>query len=68
MKSQDKFETTLNWFCKDFGVPVDLILDGFSIQTKFAMKRFCDQGLMTLELSAHCQVVLNSALDYSRKL
>ena len=34
MKSQDEFETALNWFCKEVGVSVDLILDGFSAQTK----------------------------------
>ena len=34
MKSQDEFETALNWFCKEVGVSVNLILDGFSAQTK----------------------------------
>ena len=50
MKSQDEFETALHWFCKEIGVPVDLILDGFSAQTKTTIKRFCDQVGTTLKI------------------
>ena len=32
MTSQDAFETSLHWCCKEVSVPVDLIVDGFSAQ------------------------------------
>ena len=38
MKSQSEFETVLHWFCKEVGVPVDLIVDGFSAQKKPSVK------------------------------
>ena len=50
MKSQDEFETALHWFCKEIGVPVELILDGFSAQTTSTVKRFCDQVGTTLKI------------------
>ena len=50
MKSQDEFETALHWFCKEIGVPVELILDGFSAQTTSTVKRFCDQVGTTLKV------------------
>ena len=50
MESQDEFEPTLHWFCKQIGVLVDLIVDGFSAQKKLSVKRFCDQGGTTLKI------------------
>ena len=38
MKSQDELETSLHWFFKEVGVPVDLIVDGFSSQKKLSIK------------------------------
>ena len=38
LKSQDEFETALYWFCKEVGVPIDLIVDGFSAQKKPSVK------------------------------
>ena len=52
MKSQDEFETDSTGFFKEVGTPLDLILDGFSDQTKSSVKMFCDQvstDLKTLE-------------------
>ena len=43
MKYQDEFETALHWFCTEFGVLVNMIVDGFSTQKKPSVKRFCDQ-------------------------
>ena len=43
MKSQSEFDTALHWFCKEVGVPVDLIVDGFSDQKQPSVKQFCDQ-------------------------
>ena len=57
MKSQHEFETALHCFCKEVGVPVDLIVDGFSAQKKLFIKRFCDQvgtKLKTLERATLC--------------
>ena len=34
MKSQDSSETTLYWFCEEVIMPVNLIQDRFSAQTK----------------------------------
>ena len=42
MKSQDELETTLHWFCKEVGLPVDIILDRLSSQTKTSVKRIYD--------------------------
>ena len=54
MKSQDEFETAVHWFCKEVGVLVDLIVDGFSDKKKLFFNRFCDlvdTTLKTLEPS-----------------
>ena len=50
MNYQHKFETSLNWFCKEVGVPVDMIEDGFSSQKKPNGKQFCDQIETTLKI------------------
>ena len=50
MKSQSEFQTALHWFCKQVGVPVDLVVDGFSAQTSKDVKRFCDQVGTTLRV------------------
>ena len=50
MKTQHEFETALHWFCKEIGVPVELIVDGFSAQTTTSVKRFCDQVGTTLKI------------------
>ena len=55
MKSQYKFEITSHWFCKEVGVLVDLILDGFSVRTKFSVNIFYEKvgtALKTLECVA----------------
>ena len=54
MRTQEKFETALHWFCKEVVVLVDLVLDGFSTQNKLSVKQFCNQvgnTLNTLERS-----------------
>ena len=43
MKSQSEFQTALHWFCKQIGVPVDLIVDGHKAQKSNAVRRFCNQ-------------------------
>ena len=43
IKSQDEFETSLHWFCKEVGIPVDLIVDRFSAEKKLSVKRFYNQ-------------------------
>ena len=50
MKSQDEFTTALHWFCKQVGVPVDLIVDGFSAEKKPEVRRFCEQVGTTLKV------------------
>ena len=50
MKSQEEFKTALHWFCKQVGVPVDLIVDGFSAQKKPEVRRFCEQVGTTLKV------------------
>ena len=51
MKSQDGFRNDLYWFCKEVGLPIDLILDGFITQTKSSVNAFCDQfGTMPKKL------------------
>ena len=32
MRSQSEFQSALHWFCKQIGVPVDLIIDGHKAQ------------------------------------
>ena len=34
MKSQSEFEQALHWFCKQVGVPVDLIMDGHKLMSE----------------------------------
>lgn len=48
MRSQTEFQTALHWFCKQVGVPVDLIVDAHRAQTSNDVKRFCDQVGTTL--------------------
>jgi hypothetical protein len=50
MKSQEEFQNALHWFCKQVGVPVDLVLDAHRAQTSNATKRFCDQVGTTLRI------------------
>ena len=50
MKSQSEFKTALHWFCKEVGVPVDLIVDGFSAKKKSSIQRFFDQVGTTLKI------------------
>ena len=68
MKSQDEFETALHWFCKEIGVPVDLILDGFSAQITSSVKRFCDQGGITLKILERATPWVNRAELHIRLL
>ena len=50
MKSQDEFEIGLHWSYKEVGIPVGLILDGFSAQTKSSVKTICDQVNTTFKM------------------
>ena len=50
MKSQSEFPTALHWFCKQIGVPVDLIVDGHKAQTSEGVRKFCHQVGTTLQI------------------
>jgi len=50
MKSQAEFQTALHWFCKEVGVPVDLVVDAHRAQTSNKVQRFCDQVGTTLRI------------------
>ena len=50
MTSQQEFQTALHWFCKQIGVPTDLIIDGHKAQKQVSVKRFSDQVGMTLRV------------------
>ena len=50
MKSQQEFQAALHWFCKEVGVPVDLIIDGFSAQKSPEVRKFCEQVGTTLKV------------------
>ena len=50
MRSQSEFQTALHWFCKQIGVPVDLIVDGHKAQKSNAVRRFCNQVGTTLKI------------------
>ena len=50
MASQEEFKTALHWFCKQVGVPVDLIVDGHKAQTSKDVRRFCNQIGTTLRI------------------
>ena len=50
MKSQTEFQTALHWFCKQIGVPVDLIVDGHKSQTSNEVRRFYNQVGTTLKI------------------
>ena len=50
MKSQEEFEQALHWFCKQVGVPRDLICDSHKSQKSNSVKRFCDQVGTTLKV------------------
>ena len=53
MKSQYEFETTLHWFCEEVSMPVDLILDWFSVQNISSVKKLCDKARDTLKTLEH---------------
>ena len=47
MQSQNEFPVALHWFCKQVGVPVNLIIDGHKAQTSSDVKTFYHQvGIM----------------------
>ena len=50
MQSQNEFPVALHWFCKQVGVPVDLIVDGHKAQTSSDVKTFCHQVGTTLKI------------------
>ena len=50
MKSQAEFQTALHWFCKQIGVPINLIVDGHKSQTSNKVRRFCNQVGTTLKV------------------
>ena len=50
MQSQNEFPTALHWFCKQVGVPVELIVDGHKAQTSSEVKTFCHQVGTTLRI------------------
>ncbi len=50
MKSQDEFQTALHWFCKQVGVPVNLIVDAHRAQISKGVRCFCDQVGTTLRI------------------
>ena len=50
MRSQEEFPTALHWFCKEVGVPVNLIADAHRSQTSFEVRRFCDQVGTTMRV------------------
>ena len=43
MKSQSEFQDSLNWFCKEVGVPHTLVMDAHKAQKNNATRRFCHQ-------------------------
>ena len=49
MMSQNEFETTLRWFCKEVGTTVNLIVDVFNAQKKLSVNLFSDQVSTTLK-------------------
>ncbi len=50
MQSQEEFPTALHWFCKQVGVPVDLVCDAHRAQTSREVRRFCNQVGTTLRI------------------
>ena len=50
MKTQEEFQTAFHWFCKQIGVPVDLVVNAHQAQTSKATKRFCHQVGTTLRI------------------
>ena len=67
MKSQAEFQTALHWFCKEVGVPVDLVVDAHRAQTSNKVQRFCDQvgtTLCILEKELLGQIELSYTLVY----
>ena len=50
MKSQSEFPTAFHWFCKQIGVPVDLVVDGHKAQTSSDVCHFCHQVGTTLQI------------------
>jgi hypothetical protein len=50
MKTPSQFEEALHLFCKEIGVPVNLVADPHPSQTKGTVRRFCDQVGTTLRL------------------
>ena len=50
MKRQEEFQTAFHWFCKQVGVPVELVVDAHKAQTSNITKRFCHQIGTTLRI------------------
>jgi len=50
MKSQQEFPEALHWFCKQVGVPTDLVVDSHKAQTSKSVKTFCHQVGTTLKM------------------
>ena len=50
MRSQSEFPEALHCFCKEVGVPVTLVMDGFSAQKQTKIKKFCHQIGTTLRI------------------
>ena len=50
MRSQSEFNTALHWFCKQVGVPVNLIIDDHKAQKSNETRRFCSQIGTTLKI------------------
>ena len=42
-KFQSEFQDTLHWFCKQVGVPINLVVGGHKAQTSSGVKRFINQ-------------------------
>ena len=69
MKSQSEFEDALHWFCKEVGVPVDLVMDGHkSISENLKVKRFAHQVGLTLKVLERNTPWANRAELYIRLL
>ena len=51
MRIQEKFEMELHWFCKEVGVPVNLIVGAHQAQTYIKVNILCYQIGMILKIS-----------------
>ena len=43
MRNQEELDMALHWFCKEIGVPVNLLVDAHLYQTYIKVKILCDQ-------------------------